>query len=389
MSSYSIHVVESRVVAGSPSPHDASRFFTFPSLTQCSDGSFLCAALVGSQKSGPDGRIKVFRSMNACQTWEAASSPTLWDEQADPNWGHVLCHMTETTPGRLLAAYVKSDRRNPDEPLFHPKTNGIPYSVVRLAESLDGGRTWSEPWDLDYRLPDIIVPGQFLKLPGGVLGMPCEVWYEWDKGFRDGPSTRLILSRDGGKSWPEAGILAKDETRTLIYGDPRLSLLPDGRLIALMWTYDFVAEKDLPVHRTESSDNGRTWRKVHNTGLTGQITSPAFLLNKVLLAVYQKRFGAEAGLRAILSYDAGLSWDHSTDTAIQGFGDRGDSTNPFAGYEQYGFGYSTVLKLSETEVLVPFWMSNGKTTCIRVLRVRIGAGRPVAAAPVPDVSHPA
>lgn len=371
MSQARIRVVENHVVAGDEVAKQDSRFHTFPSLTRCSDGSFLCTALVGSAKSGPDGRTKVFKSTDACRTWEQRPSPTVWDEKADARWGYMMCHIIETSPGRLLAAYLRTDRFHPDEPLFHPKTSGMQRAVVRLSESRDNGQTWSSPRDLNYRLPDLIAPGQFMQLPDGSLGMPFEVWHEWDKGFREGPSTRFVVSDDDGRTWPETGMIARDKARHIIYGDPRLTMLPDGRLVVLLWMYNLETEQDFPVHRAESSDNGRTWSSVHNTEIVGQIANPASLRDGLMLAVYQKRFGAEAGLRAMLSYDDGLTWDTRTDTVIWGLEHHTDQKNPFSGYEEYAFGYSTVLRLSEHEVLVPFWVSNGKTTYIRLLKVSV------------------
>jgi hypothetical protein len=267
---------------------------------------------------------------------------------------------------------MRADRFNPDEALFHPETNGMQHTVVRLTESTDNGQSWSEPRDLDYVLPDLIAPGSFIALDDGALGMPCEVWHEWDKGFREGPSTRLIISRDGGQTWPGAGIIARDETSTHIYGDPRLTMLADGRLVVLLWVYNMQTEEDLPVHRAESSDNGLTWSLPESVGITGQIANPAALRDGLMLCVYQKRFGEDAGLRALLSYEDGLSWDAATDTLIWPAGHHTDDTNPFSGYEEYTFGYSSLLQLPESDVLVSFWASNGSTTYIRILRLEVG-----------------
>ena len=366
-----IEIVESHVAAGDQTPNDDSRFHTFPSLTRCSDGFFICTALSGSEKTGPDSRPKVFRSTDNCRTWVEMPSPTACDEKINAGWGYMMCHINETSPGRLLAVYARTDRFDPEEPLFHPATSGMQPTHIRLAESHDCGQSWSQPWDLDYELPDLIAPGRSLRLDDGALGMPFEVWHEWDKGFREAPSTRLIISHDNGKTWPEAGIIARDDSRRHIYGDPRLTKLPDGKLVVLLWVHNIETEKDLHAHRSESADNGRTWSPVHDTQLTSQIANPAWLREGLMLAVYQRRFGDDAGLRGILSYDDGLSWDDGTDTELWAFGHHTDDKNPFSGYEEYTFGYSSIFRLSEHEVLVTFWASNGKTTCVRILRVRV------------------
>lgn len=364
-----IRVIESYLVAGDETARPDSLFHTFPSLTRCADGSYLCATLVGTEKSGPDGRTRVFRSTDDCRSWNPMPSPTAADERADPRWGYLMCHLAETAPGRFAACYLRSDRFHPREPLFHPTTSGMQHTVVRLCDSADAGRTWSAPRDLDYRLPDLIAPGPFLRLPDGALGMPFEVWHEWDKGWREGPSTRLIRSTDQGRTWPVGGIIARDLGRNVIYGDPRLTVYSDGRTVALLWVYDIGGNEDQPVHRAESSDAGRTWSVPESTGLVAQICNPVALKGDALLAVYQKRFGADSGLRAILSRDAGRSWDAATDTALWTCKREAGDTNPFSGYEQYAFGYSTTLRISDMEALVTFWASNGRTTCIRILRV--------------------
>ena len=371
MSEHQIQVIDSHVPAGDETARDGSKFCTRPSLARRGDGSFLFATLVGSQKTGPDSRIRVLESTDDCATWRVLPSPTVWDERANAGWGYMMCHLTETAPGRLLAAYLRTDRFNPAEDLFHPETNGMQLGVVRLSESPDNGQTWSEPWDLDYKLPDLIAPGPFLRLPDGALGMPFEVWHEWDKGWRQGPSTRLIISHDNGKTWPEAGIIARDETRKHIYGDPRLTTLPDGKLVVLLWVYNIETQEDLPGHRSVSSDNGRTWSVPESVGLTSQIANPAALREGLMLGVYQRRFGGEAGLRAVLSYDDGLTWDAETDVAIWAQGHHTDDKNPFSGYQEYTFGNSTIVKLTDREVLVPFWVSNGNTTYMRILRVEV------------------
>ncbi|MCF7837418.1 MAG: glycoside hydrolase [Candidatus Marinimicrobia bacterium] len=366
-----IQVTDSCVAAGDVTPTADSLFHTFPSLTRCSDGAFLCATLVGSEKSGPDGRIRLFRSADGCRNWSPVPSPTAADEAENPGWGYLVCHIAETEPGRLLAAYLRADRFDAAQPLFHPQTSGMQRTVVRLCDSEDNGRSWSAPRDLDYRLPDLIVPGRFVHLPDGALGMPFEVWHEWDNGWREGPSTRLARSSDLGRSWPEAGLIARDADRALIYGDPRVTELADGRLVALLWAYNIKTEKDLPVHRAESADSGRTWSGVQETGLAAQITSPVSLRRGLMLAVYQKRFGADAGLRALLSYDEGKSWDVQTDVPLWEMGHHTDANNPFSGYQEYAFGYSLVLRLGPEEAMVSFWVSNGKTTYVRLIRVTV------------------
>ena len=371
MSKHPITVLEGYLAAGDAVGREDSKFHTHPSVTRLSDGSFLCCALVGSKKDGPDGRIKVYKSADACKTWKEIASPIPQDERDDRRYGHVVCHITELDAGCLIAVMMIAQRFNPEEPLFHPETDGMQPCDVKVAKSSDSGGSWTRPKVLDYHHADVIAPQRCIILPDGKLGIPCETWHEWDKGFREGPSARLILSNDNGESWPEAASMAEDDKKECFYGDPRLTILPDNRIVALLWKHNFIAGKDLPIHRVESVDMGATWSQPCGTHIEGQIANPVSLAGNQMLCVYQKRFGDDAGLKALLSYDDGKSWDRQTEVSILTMGHHVDSTNPFSGYDAYTFGCSSVLKLSDSEVLVSFWANNGTATCIRMLRVQV------------------
>ena len=86
MNPYVIKVVDSYIAAGDDTPQADSRFHTFPSLTRCSDGSFVGTTLAGRQKTAPDGRTQVFRSTDDCRTWVSMTSPTICDEKTNAGW---------------------------------------------------------------------------------------------------------------------------------------------------------------------------------------------------------------------------------------------------------------------------------------------------------------
>lgn len=367
----SVRQISDQTVAVNGTSEDSAFFHTFPSLLRCHDGSLLCTCLVGREKSGPDGRIRVLRSEDDGQSWKSAPTPTVHDETENPFWGYLMCHIAEISPGRLLAVYLRSDRFNPEEALFHPKTSGMQHTTVRFSESVDNGRTWLPPWNLNYELPDLIVPSAFVRLSEQSLGMPFEVWHEWEKGWKEGPSTRLISSEDGGKTWAAHGIIAQDRSREHIYGDPRVTRVTEERLVALLWAHNISKDQDLPIHRSESFDNGRTWSAPESTGITGQIACPVAMGGGLMVMVYQKRFGPDAGLRSVQSLDSGVTWDGSSDALLWKQGGGTDDTNPFSGYQEYSFGYSSVKKVSDEEFLITFWAANGKVTDIRMLGMKV------------------
>ncbi len=365
--------ISSYTPLGDEIANECSLFHTFPSVCRLSDGSFLCSALVGKTKSGPEGRIRVVRSSDGMRSWLPSASPSESDE-GDPLYGYIMCHMTEVPAvkaGFVVAVYLRVLRKEPSEPLFHPKTDGMQRSEVRIAVSEDFGLTWSKPRPIEFELPDLIVPGKCLVLPSGALGIPCEVWHEWDRGWRQWPSSRLIISDDAGRTWKTAAVMAKDVERQNIYGDPRLTICPDGRVMSLFWRYNLSDGKDFPVHRSFSRDSGLSWDIPAAVPLEAQISCPVALKRGLTLCVYQKRFGEGAGVRAALSRDECGSFERETDTLLWESPKKTASQNPFSGYEDFQFGYTTCLKETDSEVLVSFWAGNGRTSCMKLLRLKV------------------
>lgn len=370
MSGRHIEVIESYAAIGDELAKEDSKFHIDCSFNRLFDGLFVCCTLVATgDKLGLDGRIKAYVSRDICKTWAPIVSPTCHDEKDYPINSYRLCHITEIEQGCLISVYLMIHRTSVELPQFHSRTGGMLHSEVRVVKSYDCGKSWTRPRTLDYVLPDLIIPGKCMVLRDGSLAILCEVWHEWDKGWKEGPSSRFIRSFDKGETWPQAAIMARD--RDCIHGDPRLSVFEDGKLLALFWKHNLRLGKDMRVHAAQSTDNGATWSKTWDTGIVGQIANPASLGNGIVLCVYQDRFSKDAGLKAILSYDEGETWDSQTRTPIWIVGKHTDNQDPFAGFSEYAFGYSSVLRLSHTQVLVPFWVSNGKTTYVRVLKVEV------------------
>lgn len=349
-------------------------YHMFPSLTRLANGSYVACTLHGRAKLSPDGTFRIYRSDDGCRTWRELSTPLV--HETGGLYGYNMCHITELATGEWLAVYLRYDRYSEEAPLFHPTEDGMQKCRVRISKSADGGQNWSTPKMIAFELPDMIVPGKCLVLDNGMLGIPCEVWKEWDFGFREGPTSRLIFSYDHGETWPDAAIMAKDAASASIFGDPRLTRLDDGRVVALFWRYSLADGKDMPVHRAESADGGRSWGEPVSTGLTGQIASPAALGGGLMLGLYQKRFGEDAGLRAILSHDNGFSWDETTDTAVYESGRTTASDNPFVGIADYTFGYSSLVPISDREMLAVYWRNRDgeEGTCIQISRIELSFG---------------
>ncbi len=167
-------------------------------------------------------------SSDGGKTWPEHAIPA-----ADPDnhvfyWDQRPAVMAE---GRLLNLFWTYD------------TARSTYLPIHAGESLDGGRTWSQPWDTH-------VPGQAaqpVQLPDGRIAM---VYVD-----RTGPPTiKARVSSDGGRTWPAETELVIDrpaehaqtqrrasteetwaEMEAFSIGLPATAPLPDGEVLVVYY----------------------------------------------------------------------------------------------------------------------------------------------------------
>jgi BNR repeat protein len=343
-------------------------FYHFPSMEKLSNGDILlcCKELHGSMND-PKGTILMFRSIDEGKSWEKGLSPTCHDKASYPEKGYIMAHVTEIEPEELIAVYglIDTDINNP---MFNPETDGMQNSVIRITKSFDNGKSWSKPRNIEFESADIIVPSKIIKLQNGTLGFPCEMHDHWEGGYKEGNCSRFIKSYDKGDTFSEGEIMAADTG--ILYGDARPTFI-DGKLVIFLWTLDLLKMEDQPIHVISTENSAESWSDPAPINITTQIMSPMYFGNGNMLAIHQDRFSKNPGLKAVLSYDNGMNWDKTTETTLYGADNKPDGTNPFAQFNQFQFGYSSLLKTGNTSCLASFWYSNGVTTSISVMKISV------------------
>jgi hypothetical protein len=212
---------------------------------------------------------------------------------------------------------------------------------TRVTRSADGGKTWSEPAEIDVADIGYGSPyGKILTMPDGpmlmnVYGGPVQ---EPGKNIPSPDNSYLYRSEDHGKTWKRFANPGKDR-----FNETGLVRLKSGTILAAMRT---SAPQD--VYVSESKDDGKTWSEPVN--VTPGSVHPADLVElpdgRVLMAV-GFRAGPPFGVRGLVG-DAAGKFDWAGRFVVSD-----DATNTDTGYPS-----SVVLK--DGKVLTAYYAVGSK-----------------------------
>ena len=350
---------------------------SFPSLMLTGSGVLLATMRAGRSKDCDDERIELMRSTDGGRSWSQPEEP-FRPLTVDGHHGSLkLCYLTETAPGRILAAAMWIDRAaHPGKPLFNAETEGCLPMAIALCDSRDDGRTFSD-WrvvPMPAELGPLSLTSPILCLADGRLAMSIET----NKSYFDAGPWRqkavFLYSQDGGQTWSAPVPVAEDPSSRIFNWDLRCAVAPDGRVATFAWTYDTQAKRYLDVHRRLSADHGARWTAPEPLGLADQAGRPAMLPDGRVLLPYVDRFGAHAiKVRLAAAPDAPFApetevtlYDHA------GAGAIGNDTGALlADMEMWSFGLPFAEALGGGEVLVLYYAGTSARMDIRYARLSV------------------
>lgn len=284
----------------------------FPQVGVLPGGRWLVGCRCASTKGGNAGQhVRLSRSDDDGRTWSAPASPFAPPAVAGRPGQFRALGLTALGGARVMATLYWVDYSHPELPFFNAKTEGLLDSRILLAESADGGETWSAPALMDtapFTMPTPIT-GPVLRWPDGELVCQFETNKPYDDESPWVHSSVLMFSSDGGRTWPRHSVVTRDPR--VFYWDQRPSVLPDGRILDLFWTYDNGSAAYLNIHARESRDRGQTWSALWDTGVPGQPAPVVALRDGRLAMVTVDRAGAPA-IRCRVSADEGRTWPASS-----------------------------------------------------------------------------
>lgn len=351
---------------------------TFPCFSSLADGTVLACWRCGTTKDSEDETIECCRSPDNGVTWGTAWRP-FGNVQVGGKRGSLKhCQLTEVSPRRLLAACLWVDRESfPGRPLFDPKTEGcLPMAVV-LADSRDGGKSWSDPKPVS--LPEELGPpsltNPILRLASGELAMSVETNKSYVDTARWMQKAVLLHSSDGGASWQSPIASAEDPAGRIFYWDQRAGVSPDGRIATFLWTFDHDTARYLSIRRRISNDNGRSWSAFEDLGFSDQPSHPAILQDGRTVLGWVDRFGSRS-IRARLAPDVGAAFDPGTELVIYQHdapasrtGARGAPGELLAEMSLWSFGLPFADALPDGTVLVLYYAGSEHAMDIRWCRI--------------------
>jgi len=331
---------------------------TFPAVLSLADGTLVATWHSGTTKDCDDETVEVSRSEDLGRTWSAPErpfdSPTLHGIRGTVK----ICYLTERSPNQLIAASMWIDRETYPEAdgLFNPVTEGCVPMAILLANSEDGGRSWS-PWREVPMPPEIGPPSltsPIMQLDDGSLVMTIET----NKHFLDASKwyQRVVAfhSADQGRTLGEPEIIGFDPTGRIFNWDLRAARSPDNKIGAFAWTYDTETESYLNIHRRVSADGGHSWTEAKDIGVTDQAARPAVLSDGRTVLPWVDRFHSQT-IRARLAPSIDDHFDPDSEVVIYTHEAPTDDPKGALGFSVWTFGLPFAESLQDDTVLVVYY----------------------------------
>ena len=375
-------VEEHGLVFDSSRQPDSRRATAFCEVVRVAEGTLYCVFQAGPQKNDATATIQLCRSDDGGRVWR--DLPSRLETRLNGVLGSLNCGaIVEAAPGRLLLAASWFDRSEPDRPLFDPETQGILHTKTLRAFSNDGGESWTA-WDVvpTPGLSGCSLTGPIARWSNGTLGLALESYREFDDPTPRHHAAWLLISRDGGESFPERLLVAQHPEHNLYYWDQRLCVGPgQNELLGMFWTHDLRQKRDLNVHlrQTTLGKDGLVGSPPRVTTISGQIAAPLWLPDGRLLTMVVAR-DTPGTITLWQSSDGGATWppddalvvyEHDERALLsQGRGEI-DYNAYWVDMARWSFGHPTLCRLDADHVLAVYYAGPPNHMSIHWARIRV------------------
>lgn len=359
-----LRMIDETIIYKNPNPAHQSLCAVFPSVTLLSNGELLCLFKLGQARSSYDAHLELARSNDGGKTWNLEGPAAIPPSSEACTFS--IAAIAQSNDQTIYITGTVIDASNPEEPMFHPETEGMKNSRIVITLSDDNGHTWDALREIDIGLRQPCANERVITLKDGRLMQAFSIWKDYHaEGLWDQKSG-VVFSKDKGKSWDNPVVSAYDPDRNKSYWDQGICQLRDGTLLGLFWTADNVQKKTVNVHRVFSCDGGRTWSRPEEVNFMTEFCRPMELKNGQILCVCNYR-KSPAGIKAILSSDKGATWKTDEIFTIWD-ATTGVEKNIFSDFLNFDFGTPSVVQLPDGTIVVTFYAYENHVCHIRCRR---------------------
>jgi hypothetical protein len=357
-----------------------SRVNAFTSVRRLKDGTLIAGHQSGPAKHAPTSTVRLHRSSDGGAHWEEI--PFRFQTTLDGVPGSLSSgDLVELETGRLLLFGTWFDRSDPERPLFDAETQGVLHSRQVMATSDDRGRTWS-PWRIipTGDLTGCAATGPSLIWSDGAIAHTFESYKEYDDPRPARHGAWLLISRDGGATFPERHLVAQHPAHSIYFWDQRLCTGREpGEYFACFWTHDLEKKTDLTVHLRHGTigDGNAPIESIRATSMRGQIAAPLLLEDGRLLAFVVDR-DRPGTMTLWCSRDEGRTWPDKDKLVVHTHDERAALTQQATDIDfnaywddmlKWSFGHPSLVDLHDGRVLCVFYA--GAPGCLSIHWARV------------------
>jgi hypothetical protein len=364
-----IRVLGTGLVYRNPKPNLRAVHTWHPSLVLLDSGELLASFDVGQAVESMDYHTVLSRSGDGGREW-STPTPIFRDTAAQAT--HTV-RLGRTRDGLLTAFGTRFHREDPEEGLTNRANLGMVRTDLILLISRDAGRTWYGPRQVTPPLvgPSFEVCHSIIELADGRWLWPTSTWKGWSGDAPNGMKCVALVSHDRGMTWPDHLDVMDDYANGIIHWEVSLRQMADGRLLAVAWAFHEPTGATRPTPYSISED-GRAFSAPRLTGLRGQTAKVLPLDGDGVLCVYRRN--DRPGLWAALAQVTTAGWRILDEAVLWQGAASGMSGVATASDELAGlrFGYPSMARMPDGEVLVAFWCLEDAVHNIRWIRLALG-----------------
>jgi hypothetical protein len=364
-----IETLDTGIVYRNPRPWLLARHAWHPSLVRLPSGELVASFDLAQAVEALDYATWLARSSDNGATWTAPQRLFL-DPVAKRSTHSVRLGLA--TDGTLIGLGGRYYRDNAEEGLVNRANLGYTPMDLIMLTSVDGGVSWAGPNTINPPLigPAFEVCHRVVELSDGRWLAPTSTWKGWNGDCPHGMQAVALVSHDRGETWPEYIPIIDQSRDGVISWEVGLAELADGRLVAIVWSFDERSGKSLPNRFAVAADGAR-FSEPRLAGLAGETAKLLALADGRLLCLYRRldRPGLWAQVVEIdgsnwVNREAAPLWQ-GPPSGMSGARPSGDELSALK------FGYPSAVQMPDGSVLVVFWCVEECLHVIRWQRLRV------------------